>query len=197
MELERTLLELGAQRTFADDQLELLPSSVYVQDTGGIVVWANSITRALFGDIVGQRGAGFIDTMYRNEAATRFRRLMLGVDEFLGMDVVLVDREGARLRGTVSATPIKGATGIVGLFGVLHIHERLDEPAPVGPKLSRREAEVLRLLAAGLSTRSIANDLHIAYDTARNHVNALLRRLGAHSRVEAIALARGHGLLPR
>jgi DNA-binding NarL/FixJ family response regulator len=198
MELERTLTDLGAQRTFTGDQLELLPSAVYVQDSEGVVLWANAMALALFGGIVGRRGAVVVDTPYRNEAATRFRRLMLGADEFLGMDVVLLDKSGARLRATCSATPIKGAAGIVGLFGVIHVHERLDdEPMPTPPKLSRREAEVLRLLAAGRSTRSIAGDLQIAYDTARNHINALLRRLGAHSRVEAIAVARRHGLLPR
>jgi DNA-binding CsgD family transcriptional regulator len=53
-----------------------------------------------------------------------------------------------------------------------------------------RELEVLRLLARGESTVAIAGQLGIARTTARNHIQALLGKLGAHSRLEAVAKAR-------
>jgi PAS domain S-box-containing protein len=59
--------------------------------------------------------------------------------------------------------------------------------------LSRREAEVLRLLAAGASTAGVSERLGISVVTVRNHVQRLLDRLGVHSRLEAVALARGNG----
>ena len=59
--------------------------------------------------------------------------------------------------------------------------------------LTRREAEVLRLLAAGSSTALVAQRLGISATTVRNHVQRLLDRLGVHSRLEAVALARGNG----
>lgn len=66
---------------------------------------------------------------------------------------------------------------------------------PVPEPLSRREFEVLRLLAAGLTTREIAERLTISPLTARNHVANLERKLGARSRLEAVVLAAHHGLL--
>ncbi len=67
-------------------------------------------------------------------------------------------------------------------------------PAVVQP-LSRRELEVLRLLVGGLSTAEIAQALTISRFTARNHVNNLERKLGAHNRVEVVVLATYHRLI--
>jgi two-component system, NarL family, nitrate/nitrite response regulator NarL len=60
--------------------------------------------------------------------------------------------------------------------------------------LSVREAEVLDALRAGLRTDQIARRLHVAPVTVRSHVSALLRKLGARNRDEAIALVDGAGL---
>jgi DNA-binding NarL/FixJ family response regulator len=62
---------------------------------------------------------------------------------------------------------------------------------PVRSKLTPREWEVLDLLCAGLSVDQIADELVLARDTVRTHVKRLLRKLGAHSQGEAIAIANG------
>ena len=54
---------------------------------------------------------------------------------------------------------------------------------------------ILRLIAEGESTDQIAEELHIARETVRNHVRSMLRKLDAHSRIEAIAIARAEGIL--
>lgn len=64
-------------------------------------------------------------------------------------------------------------------------------PSPLTP----RELDVLRLLATGTSTVAIAQRLAIRPATVRNHVQRLLDRLGAHSRLEAVARARDRGWL--
>ena len=61
--------------------------------------------------------------------------------------------------------------------------------------LTQREREVLALLAEGLTTREIASRLFISLNTTRNHVQRLIVKLGAHSRLEAVAAARRAGLL--
>lgn len=61
--------------------------------------------------------------------------------------------------------------------------------------LTHRELEVLRLLGAGHSTADIAVTLSIARVTARNHVNKVLDKLGANSRLHAVVLASRLGLL--
>ena len=57
-------------------------------------------------------------------------------------------------------------------------------------RLSARQIEVLQLLAEGVQAHTIAARLEIAEATARNHIAAVLRRLGCHSQLEAVAEAR-------
>ena len=66
-------------------------------------------------------------------------------------------------------------------------------PRPGG--LTAREFEVLELMAAGLDPRAIARRLGISVHTCRGHVKALLGKLGAHSQLEAVAVARQRGLV--
>jgi DNA-binding NarL/FixJ family response regulator len=61
------------------------------------------------------------------------------------------------------------------------------QQSPTGSSLSTREREVLALLAAGRSTESIAGALHISPVTVRNHVQRILFKLDARSRLEAVA----------
>jgi DNA-binding NarL/FixJ family response regulator len=61
--------------------------------------------------------------------------------------------------------------------------------------LTAREREVLALLAEGLSNRLIAQRLGISEHTAKFHVNAILGKLGAESRTEALVLAARFGLV--
>lgn len=60
---------------------------------------------------------------------------------------------------------------------------------PVRSVLSTREWEVLDLICAGVGTRAIAEELGLSAETVRSHVKRLLRKLGAHSRAEAAAIA--------
>jgi DNA-binding NarL/FixJ family response regulator len=64
-------------------------------------------------------------------------------------------------------------------------------------QLTRREMEVLELLAAGRTNRQIAQDLGVAEKTVRNHVSAILAKLHANDRTEAALIAARHGLGPR
>ena len=59
---------------------------------------------------------------------------------------------------------------------------------PLRETLTRREQQVLRLLADDLAATEIAEKLDIRYPTVRNHIQNLLAKLGAHSILEAIAL---------
>jgi PAS domain S-box-containing protein len=61
--------------------------------------------------------------------------------------------------------------------------------------LTKREREVLSLLAQGHGTADIAESLSISAATVRNHVQSILHKLQVHSRVEAIAYAFDHGLV--
>ena len=58
-----------------------------------------------------------------------------------------------------------------------------------GLRLTERELEVLRLVATGKNNREIAKDLFISENTVKNHVRKIMGKLGARSRVHAVAEA--------
>ena len=106
-------------------------------------------------------------------------------------EVVLLGARGERLTVDVSSVPLRHGDQIIGVFGQGVLD--LEHPRPdAHPALTPRQAEVLRLLEQGRSTRQIAQELHLSRETVRNHIRHLTRALGVNSRLEAVALARRH-----
>ena len=62
--------------------------------------------------------------------------------------------------------------------------------------LSSREMEVLRLMVAGMSNKEIAYRLGISQQTVKNHVTAILDKLGVSDRTQATVYALRHGWIP-
>ncbi|MCS6827670.1 MAG: response regulator transcription factor [Caldilinea sp.] len=107
------------------------------------------------------------------------------------------------LRRSASAEQLATA-----LQAVIHALIVVDESLPAGlstttplsttalvEPLTARELEVLRLLAEGLSNKEIAHVLGVSDHTAKFHVNAILAKLGAQSRTEAVVKAMRAGLI--
>ena len=118
-----------------------------------------------------------------------FTRKVLGTTAATESSGLFVSSDGTRVALEVSAVPLMGGEHVVGVFGLLT--GSLDEQASTPPAhLTLRQAEVLRLLEQGRSTKQIAQELHLSTETVRNHVRHLLRALGVNSRLEAVAAAR-------
>lgn len=71
----------------------------------------------------------------------------------------------------------------------------ISDAASAMPPITRREAEVLRLLACGLSNAGIAEALSVSTTTIRNHIEHLLAKLDVHSKLEAVVLAAQRGFV--
>lgn len=65
----------------------------------------------------------------------------------------------------------------------------------IGTDLTPREREVLELFATGKSNQAIADELVLSLNTVRTHVQNVLTKLGAHSKLEAAAIATREGLI--
>lgn len=69
------------------------------------------------------------------------------------------------------------------------------QPQRLGDDLTPRESEVLGLMAEGATNDEVADRLFISRNTVRNHVQNILTKLGAHSRLEAVVIATRSGLV--
>jgi DNA-binding CsgD family transcriptional regulator len=172
--LAATLEAIGAEFALS---LERLPSPVCLLDASGTVLWQNRAAVALVGDRRGKTSAaGVPSEVVTNEA------------------ILLPTPAGDQARVESVAIPLHDDAGLV---AVLKIAQRTSRQAGAArtPKLTPRELETLRLLAAGRSTDEIAQELGIARETTRNYIRRLLRTLGVHSRLAAVARARESGLV--
>ena len=107
---------------------------------------------------------------------------------------MLIGADGERLGVDLSSVPLMRGDHVIGVFGqVADVEEA--PPRPAHPHLTPRQAEVLRMLEHGTSTHQIAHELHLSIETVRNHVRHILRTLGVHSRLEAVAVARREDLV--
>ncbi len=76
------------------------------------------------------------------------------------------------------------------------VFDRLTGRGPAGgAALTARERETLDLLAEGATTDEIGRRLGVSRNTTRNHVQRVLEKLGARSKLEAVAVARREGII--
>jgi PAS domain S-box-containing protein len=112
---------------------------------------------------------------------------------------ILVAPANGDASGTITVHLFRDVTATREVLTLIKEHQtaRAEREAGVDPAgaLSRRELEVLRLLAIGLNTRTAAERLHVSPATIRNHVQNLFAKLEVHSRLEAVAYASRHRLL--
>ena len=181
------------------DAFDLIDLPAYVIDRNGTLRWANRAGLELFGDRVGQPYTSLVSYDSRKRVEAQFvREVVCG--EATSYTATVIDTRGERCEMRVLSVPLRRLDRtIVGVFGVAFARhtspgEQIARTVDA-VQLTPRQTEVLGLLAEGLTTEAIANRLGVAVETARNHIRAVLRSLGAHSRLEAVVEGRERGLL--
>jgi PAS domain S-box-containing protein len=188
------LTGLGTIQAEVCSALESVSVPSYVIDPTGVIRWINSAARRLVGDVRGRQFTSVVAPEETHRARNHFARKIAGTEKVTDEEVVVVDSGGDRISVEISSVPLVAGHRIVGVFGqVVDIDEEQPEPPP--PHLTPRQVEVLRFLQRGASTSQIARELHLSTETVRNHIRHLLRALGVHTRLEAVAAARREHLV--
>ena len=160
----------------------------YHIDTSGVVRWLNAAARNLVGDVRGAQFTSVVAPEDTRRARELFARKVIGAAEVTDAVVDVVTKDGARATVEISSVPVFRGDHLVGVFG--QVSDLVEEPHEhVELHLTPRQAEVLALLERGRTTRQIADELHLSVETVRNHIRRLLKNLGVHSRLEAVAVA--------
>jgi len=174
--------------------LEHINVPSYLIDAAGVIRWLNPAARRLVGDVDGRQFTSVVAPEDTRRARERFAHTLLGGADATDGTYALVDHRGEHITVEMSSVPLMQGEHVIGVFG--QVSDVLEEPQ-LHPELhlTPRQAEVLRLLERGSTTVQIAEELQLSRETVRNHVRHLLHAVGAHSRLEAVALARGEPLL--
>jgi DNA-binding CsgD family transcriptional regulator len=167
----------------------------YILDRNGVVRWLNAAALSEFGDLRGKRIGQIVERDYVTLARQEFAAKILGTVDASEGTIAVRTVDGRRLTVEVSSTTLLDQGSIVGVFGLADPADEAPKPSLGTVHVTPRQLDVLRHLALGHSTATIARKLGIATETVRNHVRAINGRLGVHNRLEAVMRAHDLGLL--
>lgn len=125
-----------------------------------------------------------------------------GIQERGGEDMNLTTREFMTLIHTLEATisggalpPEKDRIELIDKINETVVIPTIDVKVGDVPQLTKRQRDILQLVAEGETIKAIAVKLFMSPSTVKRTVSDILDRLGANNRPHAVAIARGVGLL--
>jgi PAS domain S-box-containing protein len=179
--------------------LERVGMPSYLADREGRIRWLNEEALSTFGDARGRLLSSLAAPDHAQRSREQLAKKVVGGAGRTDFQIDVIGRNGKRITWCVSSVPVRRDRTVVGVFGVARpcgeTVPKGEAGAAAGSGLTPRQREVLALLAEGASTTQIATTLGLAEETVRNHIRQLLRRLGVHTRLAAVAYARREGLI--
>ena len=143
-----------------------------------------------FGDLAREVAVVLLaDRPEQTELAEAFRS---GIRAVLPRDISPEQLQAA-LRAVAAGLVVAHPSGIGAVVGIPA--SAASDVSPLAEPLTRREREVLQMLAGGLANKEIAARLSISDHTAKFHVASILGKLGAATRAEAVAIGIRRGLV--
>jgi DNA-binding NarL/FixJ family response regulator len=199
------LARAGLQNLLAARDVEVVASQATLEALGEML--ADAAPDVVLIDTAGEPFEPALESIVASGLPSDINVVVLG-DALTPAASATALRDGIRaaLPGDISPEQLVAALqAVAGGLAVLH-PSHTSEVLPGGPasapaldelseSLTRREQEVLQMLAAGLSNKEIAARLNISDHTVKFHVASILGKLGAASRTEAVSLGIRRGLV--
>ena len=174
--------------------LERIDVPSLAADPRGIIRWLNPAGLQLLGAVRGQSLTSTVAPHAVSRLRSAFAEWVEG--DSSSVDAVLIAGTGSLIACTLSSTALVRDGFVVGvLTAVTRVQRASLAPAVAPERLTPRQFEILQLIATGTTTAEIAQTLHLSRETVRNHVRAVLLKLNAKSRLEAVANARRDNLV--
>lgn len=148
-----------------------------------------------------QRAAATIghEIRVRDEVDRRVAILRVAESEAIGRDHDFAEVLRQNYAELISIARLDNDEELAGRLRRFAERLRLPASEPVadeGPSLSRRQLDVLAQVALGCEYAEVGRRLGLKVTTVRSYMRAITAKLGVHNRLEAVALARRHRLLP-
>jgi DNA-binding CsgD family transcriptional regulator len=183
-----------------------LRAGIAVLDDDAVVRWTNQAWRlAEVGVplVATAREGSSLHTLAKADGNPLSAAIVAGVAAVTAGAATYVELQsevGAGRSVMVAITPTRGGRGAVILYAETSAIRTIAAPLAfdetrIAERLTPRELEVLSRMTAGLGNRAIASELGIEYTTVRGHVQSVLAKLGARSRIDAVASAYRSGLV--
>jgi DNA-binding CsgD family transcriptional regulator len=190
---------------------DALRAGIATIDRGSAITWANDAWLRSAGNrtdpIAGAEIGANLLTICRSRRNPVAQALSIGVppvlaglrSSFEGEFDWVDDSPRWRFEATLLPRPDRGAVLLRLTIGTRAGGTATPPPDPAGmattiDRLAPRERDVLRLMLRGLDNRQIAAELGLTYATVRSYARSLIKKLGARSRLQAVARAHHVGI---
>jgi PAS domain S-box-containing protein len=180
-----------------DEALSDIRIPAFILSREGLIRWQNASATELLGDGRGRHFSSVVAAESVQDVRAEFAKQVVGGARTSDREVVVRRRDGRRVRAEVHAVSLEDGRRVVGVFGIAKVTTSPPSPPPGSHReaLTPRQYQVLAELARGASTEQITASLGVSRETVRNHVRGVLRALGVHSRLEAVAEGRRRQLI--
>ncbi|MGO8683104.1 MAG: response regulator transcription factor, partial [Thermoleophilia bacterium] len=188
----------GSRRNALDALLELTPMQLqlgHISFLSSELTLLNEMTcRLLAADSRPEVVAGLLDALARHWDAPSMLSQATRISEFVGVRALsaarlhLTPEQQSELAHGSARSRFPGVRRLAA--EMLHSDALGDSPSrrEQFPELTRREREILGLIASGHSNRELAGQLCLSPATVKTHVNHIFTKLGVHDRVQAVLL---------
>jgi DNA-binding CsgD family transcriptional regulator len=196
LEIRSHLHNLEAMRRAVDTVVESLDEAVFIIGRKDDLLFANNAGKALLRrDCLVGRREGQLTAFGRPNRSRWITALRQARGPRACAALTLSDDPGS-LRHATTIVSARNTPSLLDLGSEADLVIFIHDPAHSAPttrhlqlvfELTRREAEVVILLAEGLSPKAISTSLRVSVETVRSHLKRVLQKTGAHSQAELVA----------